>query len=115
MKLRNSSRSHYGSPCIKTENDADKTGGYTNDGNVLPRQQCNVLSKMSLVRGEASHSSNWYLFVDSNKVVGNLLPILIDPDLSSRIVLECGYRDGENTNQTAGADKNLDAKNANAF
>ena len=51
MKLRNSSRSHYGSPRIETENDADKTGGYTNDGNVLPRQQCNVLSKMSLVRG----------------------------------------------------------------
>ena len=57
----------------------------------------------------ALNSAWWYLFVDTNEILGNLIPVLIDPNLSSRVVLESGDGDGENAYQTTGTNDGLDA------
>ena len=114
---RRRKHSHNGRPRIETEDDANKASSYTDDRKVLPGKQSHVLIKkllpLSCKRAGTAHGR--HLFVDLNEILGNLLPVLIDPYLSSRVVLEGCYGDGENTNQTADADGGLDTKDTNTF
>ncbi len=108
-------RSHNGGPGVETENHADEARGYSNHREVLPCEQGNVLDNVVTASHHEQQLRRNYLLVHPDEVVRNLLPVLIDPDLSSRVMLEGSYCDGKNANQATDADANLYSEDTNAL